>query len=131
MKKLFMISVMVIAAIAVHAQAGIQRFSTDTIKGAVSDTLTFGKKCADFGMITFDFTLDGFGTDSCTVFLQGSNDNFSSHVMTISSQAYKSATANTYQLYDNPNKYLNYRAIIKGNANDTIKYTNAIFIFKR
>lgn len=131
MRKLIIISLLVAVAVAANAQAGIQRFTLDTIKGAKSDTLTPGKKCVDVGLITFDFTLDGFGTDSCTVFLQGSNDAFTTHTAAVSSQAYKSATATTYQLGDNPNKFLNYRLIIKGVATDTVRYTNAIFIYKK
>ena len=122
---------MVILGITANAQAGYQTFTLDTVKGAETIYFTSTVNCPYYGIATFDFTLDGFNTDSCTVTLQGKNQGTTWLTVGTQIQPYKSTAATAYQLIANPASYLNYRIKVEGKATDTVKVTLPLFIYKR
>ena len=125
-----LISVLVIAAITVHAQAGYQSFTTDTVKGAQTKYKTSSVKAVEYGVVTFQFTADGFGSDSATFTLEGSNDFWTTSNV-VSVQPYKGTAATTYTLGQSPSMYISYRLKIEGEATDTVKYSNVLFVYKK
>jgi hypothetical protein len=131
MKKLIILVCLVALGAAAHAQAGYQTFVADTVKGAQTHYITSTVNCSYNGFATFDFTLDGFNTDSCTVTLQGKNQNTTWLTVGTQIQPYKSTTATSYQLIANPATYLNYRLKVEGKATDTVRLYNPLFIYKR
>lgn len=131
MKKLFILVCLVALGAAAHAQAGYQSFTADTVKGAQTKYFTSTVNAPYLGQVTFDFTLDGFGTDSCTVTLQGKNQGTTWLTVGTQIQQYKSATATNYQLYDYPVKFLNYRLKVEGKATDTVRISAPLLIYKR
>jgi len=122
---------LVAVAATLNAQQGYQTFANDTVKGAQTKYVTSSVKCSYSGYATFDFTLDGFGTDSCTVTMQGNNQSTTWITVPSQIQQYKSATATNYQLVANPVQFLYYRLKIEGKATDTVKYSSPLFIYKK
>lgn len=132
MKKIFTICLFAFIVLAVNAQQGYQHFTADTVKGAQTHYLTSGVNVAYPGFVTFDFTLKGFGSsDSCTVTMQGKNQDSTWYTVSGQIQAYKSNVATNYQLIANPVTFLSYRLKIEGKATDTVRIYRPLLIYKR
>lgn len=127
---------MALVALAGNAQAVYQEFTQDTTLGAETIYFTSQAKVKYMGLVSWEFTLDGFAaSDDVTVILQGTNDEWTK-TYNIDTVAYSATTPASYIMsdapnYDAPAKFLNYRLKATGATGDTVLIKDIIFIYKR
>jgi hypothetical protein len=133
MKNLFL-GLLLLVALSVNAQQGVQTFAADTING---DTLvtTSTVNVPYNGFVTFDFDVKGKAqNDTVLIDFQGSNDNWTSF-KTISTTTHiqgASAVYTKYQLSASPATYMRYRLYKRAyEVADTAYFRYKIFIYKR
>jgi len=132
MKNLLIICLFLALGVSANAQQVYQEFAVDTIKGdTATTTATADVKYA--GFVTWDYTYAGYTAgDTCYVDFQGSNDDWTTSQTLSTTTLIHGTTAANQHLVDDPAEYMNYRLVKRAfEAQDTVVFTNKLFIFKR
>jgi hypothetical protein len=129
MKKFMFIMLIAVLGIAVNAQYTYQSVANDTVKGATAKYV-YSPKFGYLGSAAYDFTEVNRQTDTTLTILEGGDA--SGVWVAVDTVIHKvQTTATNLRLEHYPATFLYYRIRKPGSVNDTTRYSNQLWVFKK